>query len=548
MNKRFYRLLAFAMIFVMLVSLACSLGGTSTKEPGSKETEEATQASAPTEEAAPEGLVTSLDDVKSAAIQIESEGTFVDPAVGLVVNGAGRGTGFIIDPSGIAITNNHVVTGAALIKVWVGGESEPRNAKILGVSECSDLAVIDISGDGYPYLDWYDGETKVGTDVYAAGFPLGDPEYTLTRGVISKARADGETSWASVDSVLEHDATINPGNSGGPLVNSDGQVMGVNYAKNDAGQSFAIGRAEAMSVVDDLRAGNDVTSIGVNGQAVMSEDGSISGIWVSSVKSGSPADKAGVEAGDIITQIEGLVLATDGTMSDYCDILRTHDPEDTLSLTVLRYSTGEVLEGQLNGEPLQTAVSFFGDQVEDQVDTDSSADQTGQYTEYSSVKDDNSIIEVELPAEWSEIDGTLWENTWTISNGTEIPFKAASVVASANLDAYNNGYDESGMSFSASEDWGRIGGYLQLLEGVRGWYEEDCTLEGTYDYSDGLYEGKYDLWKNCGDNDTGVLMLAARPIENQTAFLILVEVKITKDADLDALDHVLSTFQVIGDF
>ncbi len=86
----------------------------------------------------------------------------------------------------------------------------------MGVSECSDLAVIDIEGDGYPYLEWFDGQVAPGLDVYAAGFPLGDPEFTLTRGIISKERADGETDWASVDWVVEHDATINPGNSGGP--------------------------------------------------------------------------------------------------------------------------------------------------------------------------------------------------------------------------------------------------------------------------------------------------------------------------------------------
>ena len=142
-------------------------------------------------------------------IQIESQGTFIDPQVGLVVNGAGRGSGFIIDPSGIAVTNNHVVTGAALLKVWVGGDPTPHNAKVLGVSECSDLAVIDIDGDGYPYLKWYSGNIDVGMDMYVAGYPLGDPEYSLTKGIISKDKANGETSWASVKSVIEYDATTN---------------------------------------------------------------------------------------------------------------------------------------------------------------------------------------------------------------------------------------------------------------------------------------------------------------------------------------------------
>ena len=183
----------------------------------------------PAEEAAPSMLVTALADVKSAVVQIEAQGTFVDPEG--EYSGAGRGSGFIIDPSGLAITNNHVVSGAALLKVWVGGDtSKSYNAQILAVSECSDLALIDIDGDGFPYLEWYPDSITVGLEVYAAGFPLGDPEFTLTKGIVSKEQADGESSWSSVNQVIEHDATINPGNSGGPLVTSDGQIVGVNYA------------------------------------------------------------------------------------------------------------------------------------------------------------------------------------------------------------------------------------------------------------------------------------------------------------------------------
>ncbi|HUM72250.1 MAG TPA: hypothetical protein PLK31_25790, partial [Chloroflexota bacterium] len=88
----------------------------------------------PSTETATAGPINALDAVKSATIQIEAQGTFIDPEVGTQYNAAGRGSGFIIDPSGIAVTNNHVVTGAALLKVWVGGESTPRNARVLGAS------------------------------------------------------------------------------------------------------------------------------------------------------------------------------------------------------------------------------------------------------------------------------------------------------------------------------------------------------------------------------------------------------------------------------
>jgi S1-C subfamily serine protease len=299
------------------------------------------------------GAVASVQDVQKATIQIESVGTFVDPQEGLVQNAAGRGSGFIIDPSGIAVTNNHVVTGSALIKVWVNGESNPRNARILGVSECSDLAVIKIEGSDFSYVNWYNQAPAVGLEVYTAGFPLGEPQYSLTKGIISKINADGQTSWASLDHTLAHDATQNPGNSGGPLVTADGKVVGITYASiKSVNQYFAIDANTARPVVDQLKTGVDIDSIGINGTAFVSQDKSLSGIWIYSVKSGSLADKAGMKGGDILLQMEGLVLASDGTMKDYCDILRTHKPTDTLSVNVYRYSTGEMLEGQLNGRSI----------------------------------------------------------------------------------------------------------------------------------------------------------------------------------------------------
>jgi serine protease Do len=353
------RPMLFFITLLVLVSLACSTlsgGSAPTDEPAQPATEPAVEPSNNNQG----GSINSVDNVKDATIQIEAQGTFVDPEFGLQLNSAGRGSGFIIDPSGIAVTNNHVVAGSALVKVWLGGESSPRNAKVLGLSECSDLAVIQIEdGGNYPALSWYNNEVKPGLEIYAAGFPLGEPEYNLTKGIVSKVNASGETNWASVESVLGHDATINPGNSGGPLVTENGEVVGVNYrGRPDANQYFAIPSDIALSIISELQAGNDVDSIGVNGTAVLSEDGSLSGIWASSVTSGSPADKAGIQPGDIIYQLEGLVLATDGTMKDYCDVIRSHSPTDTMSLSVIRYATGELLEGQLNGRELEVTGNF----------------------------------------------------------------------------------------------------------------------------------------------------------------------------------------------
>ena len=525
---------------LLLTALACNLPGSTPDEPPASPPPAEQPTAVPNEPEEPSGrtgAVSKLEDIKQAVVQIVAEGTFIDPEFGLQVNAAGSGSGFIIDPSGIAVTNNHVVTGAALLKVFLAGEQNPRNARVLGASECSDLAVIDIDGEGFPFLDWHSGGIDVGLQVYAAGFPLGDPEFTLTQGIVSKAQADGESDWASVDSVLEHDATINPGNSGGPLVSESGQVVGVNYASSSLfSQYFAISRDEALEVIDRLQAGENVESIGVNGVAVIFDDGTISGsgIWVASVASGSAADEAGVLPGDIITTMEGLVLATDGTMADYCDILRTKGDDSTMSIEVLRYQQGEYLTGQLNGRPLETAGVFGQDLAGDVADTG------GAYSDYVQVTDDFGAIVMEVPASWIDVTGTPW------ADEAGDPLGAA-IAAAPDLDGFYGSWETPGVFFAASDDLARWGGYIQLLDFYRPDFAAACELDGRYDYNDGYYRGKYDYFTKCGGSaGSDFLILTAVPIDTSVKLLILVEVQILTNADVDAADRILATFDVVG--
>jgi serine protease Do len=523
---------ALALLALWVASLACAGGGGETPEPAQPETPASTLATAVPSS---RGAVSTVDDVKSATIQIEAVGSFVDPQVGTILNAAGRGSGFIIDPSGIAVTNKHVVAGAALLKVWVGGDSEELSAKVLGVSECSDLAVIDIEGDGYPFLAWSSAPIKVGMDIYVAGFPLGDPEYTLTRGVISKEKADGEMRWASVASSVEYDATANPGNSGGPVVNEDGQVVAVHYAGNrDNRQAFGIAGDLAKPVADQLATGKDVDSIGINGEAVSNEDGSIIGIWASAVTSGSPADKAGIEAGDIITSMENLVLATDGTMADYCDIIRGHDTTDTLAIEVLRFSTGEVLTGQLNGDPLVTSFSFSSE-----VPTEPGTAAEGEtYTDYVAVTDDYGAIQVEVPVAWGDLDGA----PWTSDSGADF----ASVYASPDLEQFASTWGTPGVKFNVTADKEKVGGHIQMLDASRSFeFLQDCRLDDRYEYNDGFYRGSFDYYVQCGGT-ADYMILSAVPIQDTGNVLIFVEVQIVSQSDLDAADRILATFDVVG--
>lgn len=524
------------LIVISLVMSACSKPSTPV-ETATAEPTPVVVTEEPTDDTAI-NAITSIEEAKSATIQVEAQGSFVDPEFGELLNTAGRGSGFIIDPSGIAVTNNHVVTGSALIKVWVGGSTKPLNARILGVSECWDLAVIDIEGDGFPYFDWYEGNTDPGLEVYSAGFPLGDPEYTLTKGIISKANANGETSWASLDSVIEHDARIRNGNSGGPLLSADGKVIGINYRGSDQfDTNYAIKGEMAQSVISTLVSGVDFESIGVNGTAVSSEDGSITGIWVASVKSGSPADKAGIKSGDVITKLEGLVQATDGTMSDYCDILRTRSATDTYSLEVLRFATEEILEGQINGRTLEQSFSF-AQQISEQSDItpdDGLVTSTGGYV---TVQDDKGAIQVDIPEEWTQVDGSVW-----IDEGTTI---GAAISASADLEAFTYGYYQPGIFFAASDEIAKLGGYVQLLDLYRDSYLGDCELTGRYDYVDSAFEGKYDLFTNCLGEENALFVLSARPINDPLSMLVILIVNMVLDSDFDALDQILATFDVVG--
>lgn len=482
------------------------------------------------------GAVSSLQDVRKATIQIKGTGSFraPDPSVGLETNVIGSGSGFIIDPSGIAVTNNHVVTGMASLEVSIGGEDESYNAKVLGVSECSDLAVIDIEGDGFPYLEWHKGEVSPTLDVWATGFPLGDPEYTATEGSISKADANGESSWASVDEVLEHTATINPGNSGGPLVDENGKVVGVNYASlEEANQYFAIGRDEALDVTDMLRSGEDVTSIGVNGLApAVSDESGSTGVWVSSVESGSPADKTGVKAGDIITKLEGVELATegsDGPMAEYCDILRTNDPEDTLGMEVLRFDTQELLEGQINGRRLERTLSFAED-TSGEPDETTTAD-----AGFASITDDFGTLRVDAPGDWDDVNGAAWE-----FEGETV---GASVSASPDLQAYQDTWETPGMFFGASSSLVEqydVEGLLDYFD-----YSGDCDYDARYDYEDSAYTGRYDLWTNCGEAGSQFLVLAAAPEDG--SYITLVQIQAVTDADVDAAERILGSFVVTNE-
>jgi serine protease Do len=355
---------------------------------------------------------------------------------------------------------------------------------------------------------------------------------------VSKAHADGETSWASIDHVLEHDATINPGNSGGPLVDTDGKIVGVNYAGAfNSNQYFAISRDQAVSVVETLGEGEGVHTIGINGSAVSDSTGSLTGIWVSSVVSGSSADEAGILPGDIITNMEGLTLAMDGTMADYCDILRTHGQDSTLSIEVLRYSTGDYLAGQINGRELAVAGSG---EISPPPGGDELDEPPQPVGDYMVVMDDYGALELEIPSWWSDVDGSPWY--------FDDEIVGASIWASPDLDGFANTWSTPGVIFDVSDDIAKWVGYIELLDIRRDDMLDYCEFEGRYDYEDALYRGKSDWYYKCGGSGgPSYMILSAVSKTDQFSYLILVEAQIVSDEDWNITEHILNTFMVVGE-
>jgi len=229
----------------------------------------------------------------------------------------GLGSGFIIDEKGIVVTNNHVIQGAEDIIVSVNGSTEYK-AKIIGTDPYMDLAVLQIeSNEEFKPVSFGDSDkARIGDWVIAIGNPFGFGG-TVTSGIISSRNRDiGLTRY---DDFIQTDASINVGNSGGPLFNLDGEVIGINTAIIAPGQSgsigigFAIPSNPASNVISQLIEFGETKRgwLGVRIQQVTKEIAEVEklekpeGALVASVSENSPADKAGIKAGDIILEFDG---------------------------------------------------------------------------------------------------------------------------------------------------------------------------------------------------------------------------------------------------
>ena len=237
------------------------------------------------------------------------------------------GSGFVFSADGYIVTNNHVIEGADSIKVnlQAGKNGDVSyDAEVIGTDKETDLALLKIKADKpLPYLVFGDSDSlKVGQWVMAIGNPFG-LDHTVTAGIVS---AKGRTIGAGpYDNFIQTDASINPGNSGGPLINLDGQVIGINTAIVASGQGigFAIPSGLARQVIEQLKEYKSVKRgwLGVSIQDVDENSAKALGLeqargaLVSSVTAGDPAQKAGIKAGDVIVAVDGVSVEDAGDLT-----------------------------------------------------------------------------------------------------------------------------------------------------------------------------------------------------------------------------------------
>ena len=253
----------------------------------------------------------------------------------------GVGSGFILSSDGLIMTNAHVIEGADEVIVTLTDKREFK-AKLIGADKRSDVALVKIEASGLPAVKVGDvSRLRVGEWVMAIGSPFG-LENTVTAGIVSAKQRD----TGDYLPFIQTDVAINPGNSGGPLINMRGEVVGINsqiYSRSGGsmGISFAIPMDEAVRVSEQLRVSGRVTRgrIGVQIDQVTKEVaesiglGKAQGALVRAVEPGAPADKAGVEAGDIIVKFEGKVV---DKSSDLPRMVGATKPGTRSALTVFR--------------------------------------------------------------------------------------------------------------------------------------------------------------------------------------------------------------------
>ena len=280
---------------------------------------------------------------------------------------SGYGSGFVYSADGLIATNNHVVEGAGRIYVTLTGDEQQYEAEVVATDSYSDLAILKIDKTGLtPVKFGSSSSLRLGDTVFVIGSPYnGLFANSVSSGIVSGLNREMVLNSAT-QTFIQTDAAVNPGNSGGPMFNANGELVGIITRKSMLstvtgettsieGIGFAIPSDVASPVLEQLAQGQQVprSGIGIMGSS-LTEQGKQAynvenGIYVASVSKGGPAEKAGLEVGDIITKLDGQAI---GSMDEMIQLMESKNIGDTITLTYVR-------DGQEN-----TATVTIGDKTQ----------------------------------------------------------------------------------------------------------------------------------------------------------------------------------------
>ena len=295
---------------------------------------------------------------------VEIKTTITSPDMFLQQEQHGIGSGFIVRSDGYIVTNNHVVENARQLQVILRDQTKTYDARVVGTSPDDDVAVLKIDAQDLPALNWGDSSAlKVGQLAIAIGSPLGQ-QNSVTKGVISALHRfisipNSSTGQAeNILNAIQTDAQINPGNSGGPLLNSAGQVVGVNFAIEQAqagpGLGFALDGNAARDIANQLVQTGHVNRpfLGVTynqlDETAAAANGLVVGAVVTAITAGSPADRAGIKVNDVITKVNDQTIDDQHPLKD---VLRQYAPGTKVSVAIYRGGKTQTLQVTLGTHP-----------------------------------------------------------------------------------------------------------------------------------------------------------------------------------------------------
>lgn len=388
-NIRFRQIVSLALLFSLLFSVSgCDMFVTSREQSPTTGQPDSTQGGTSTPSnlltnspviIGPSNIADMVDKVSPAVVNIETETTvnsndvFFDNDFFREFFGTdglpprpnvqtGVGTGFLISSDGYILTNQHVIEGASRISVRMSGEEKGYEAVVVGQDYELDLAIIKVQADkAFTTLDLGDSDRiRVGDWVVAIGNPYG-LDHTVTVGVISAKGRPISIEDRVYRNLIQTDAAINPGNSGGPLLNTSGQVVGINTAVNYEAQGigFAISINTAKEIIDELiRTGKVVRPyLGVwlepmNETIAARLNIENTGVIVANVIPGGPAEKAGLRVNDVVISLNDTAIKDYEGLQDF---LRTRKVGETINVKVIRNGNTQTIPVVLAEKPLTAA-------------------------------------------------------------------------------------------------------------------------------------------------------------------------------------------------